>query len=338
MAAKGRYRSSRPVWGVSLISLSVVALFGLVLADPLGVIFGTQSVASAGTVPRLMTIEVEHVDVEAGRSSRIVLPNSSAALLGEFEQLDYELAGVRAGSHEVPRLYLASLPADLPDIDTAVTRKQLFMQTMLPLILRANETVRAERELLIEIAERIDANLALSNSESEWLNAMAERYGTETGDIAGLMVRVDVVPPSLAIAQAAVESGWGTSRFAHEGNAVFGQRVFKEGAGIVPEERDEDGTHEVRAFERLFDSVLAYLHNLNSHWAYEDFRADRAAMRATGERLQAGDLLGDLVAYSEERENYLRILKRVIRQNDLGQFDHARLDRLQLVALDLAYR
>lgn len=331
-------RSSRTGWGVSLVSVLVLALFGLVLADPQGVIFGSRSVASAGTVLRVTVIEAEHDDGLASSPSQIVLPNSSAALLGEFEQLDYELAGVRAGKQDVPRLYLASLPSDLTDIDAAVTRKQLFIQTMLPLILRANETVRAERSLLIDIVARIDAALPLSDSESDWLDKLAERYGAEPGDIEGLMTRVDVLPPSLAIAQAAVESGWGTSRFAREGNAVFGQRVFKEGAGIIPEERDANGTHEVRAFDSLYDSVLAYLHNLNSHWAYDEFRANRAAVRAAGQRPQAGDLLVDLVAYSEEREKYLRILKRVIRENDLEQFDYARLDRLQLVSLEPAYQ
>jgi Bax protein len=338
MANMRRRRSSRSGWGVSLISVLVLALFGLVLADPQGMIFGSHSVASAGTVLRVTEIEAEHDDGLAGSPSQIVLPNSSAALLDEFEQLDYELASVRAGNQEVPRLYLASLPSDLTDIDAAVTRKQLFIQTMLPLILRANETVRAERDLLIDIVERIDAALPLSDSESQWLDKLAERYGAESGDIEGLMNRVDVLPPSLAIAQAAVESGWGTSRFAREGNAVYGQRVFKEGAGIVPEDRDANGTHEVRAFESLYDSVLAYLHNLNSHWAYDDLRANRAAVRASGQRLQAGDLLVDLVAYSEEREKYLRILKRVIKENDLKQFDYARLDRLQLVSLEPAYQ
>ena len=338
MAKMKRRRSSRTGWGISLVGLLVLALFGLVLADPQGMIFGSHSVASAGTVVRVTEIEAEHVDGLADSPAQIVLPNSSAALLDEFEQLDYELAGVRAGDQEVPRLYLASLPSDLTDIAATVTRKRLFILTMLPLILRANETVRAERDLLIDIVDRIDGALPLSEGESSWLDALAERYGAEPGNVDELMIRVDIVPPSLAIAQAAVESGWGTSRFAHEGNAVYGQRVFKEGAGIVPEERDEDGTHEVRAFESLYHSVLAYLHNLNSHWAYEDFRANRADQRASGQRLQAGNLLGDLVAYSEEREKYLRILKRVIKQNNLKQFDYARLDRLQLVSLEPVYR
>ena len=338
MANMRRHRPSRTGWGVSLVSVLVLALFGLVLADPQGMVFGAHSVASAGTVPRVTDIEAEHDDGLAGSPSKIILRNSSVALLDEFEQLDYELAAVRAGNQEVPRLYLVSLPSDLADVATTATRKQLFIQTILPLVLRANETVRAERDLLIDIVARIDAALPLSDSESRWLENLAERYGTEPGDIAGLMGRVDVLPTSLAIAQAAVESGWGTSRFAREGNAVFGQRVFKEGSGIVPEGRDSSGTHEVRAFESLYDSVLAYLHNLNSHWAYGDFRANRAEVRASDQRPQAGDLLMDLVSYSEEREKYLRILKRVINENDLEQFDYARLERVRLVRLESVYQ
>lgn len=334
-----RRRSHRSIWGVGIISLFVVALFALVLADPQGLIFGTQPIAAAGTVPKLATLEVQNDDGGSGDPLLVSVELTTAALLEQFEQNEYELADVRDGIREVPRLYLESLPADLREIEAVVTRKQFFIQTMLPLVLRANEKVWATRDILIDIAERIHAALPLSESERGWLDQLAARYETDPGNLEELFKRVDVVPPSLALAQSAVESGWGTSRFAREGNALFGQRVFREGAGIVPEERDAGTGHEVLAFEALGDSVTAYLHNLNTHWAYDEFRDRREMMRAEASWLESADLIAELVAYSEEREKYLKILKRVIRENRLEQFDHARLNRLQLVVdLDPAYR
>ena len=123
---------------------------------------------------------------------------------------------------------------------------------------------------------------------------MADLYGTDPFDVQELLNRMDVVPPSLALAQAAEESGWGTSRFARQGNALFGQYTYNAKPGIVPAQRDADRRHRVRSHDNLLAAVRAYVHNLNSHWAYEDFRRKRSRLRRAGETISGYVLAGEL--------------------------------------------
>jgi Bax protein len=161
-----------------------------------------------------------------------------------------------------------------------------------------------------------------------WLDETAERYGSKSADPADLLTHVDIVPPSLAIAQAAEESGWGTSRFAREGNALFGQRAYKaHRKGIVPVERPEGTSFRVRAFDHLIDGVKSYMHNLNSHPAYRDFREARAKMRAEEGNIDGYDLAGALLRYSERGVAYVKTIRVIMRSNTLRAFDGARLGR-----------
>ena len=141
-----------------------------------------------------------------------------------------------------------------------------------------------------------------------------------------LMRRVDTVPASLALAQAAEESGWGTSRFAQEGNALFGQWTTAEGEGLVPRRREAEASHKVRVFDELHDAVAAYLHNLNTHRAYRQFRLTRAEQRAESGRLDSVALVEDLKSYSERGEDYVASIKTIIRVNRLRQLDQAAFD------------
>ena len=148
-------------------------------------------------------------------------------------------------------------------------------------------------------------------------------------DFDTLVARVDVIPPSLVLAQAALESGWGTSRFAHEGNAVFGQRSWDEDDGIVPEARRSDETHVVKSFDGLKDSVLAYLVNLNRHGAYRHLRQIRTALHSENLPLDGWTLAAGLDDYAEEPD-YIELVRSVIRFNKLTDFDNARLADLAL--------
>ena len=153
-------------------------------------------------------------------------------------------------------------------------------------------------------------------------------YGLDSLDFDALLKRVDIVPPSLAIAQAAEESGWGTSRFAREGNALFGQRAYKASKkGIVPKERPDGTNFRVRAFDHLIDGVKAYVHNLNSHFAYEDFRDLRATLRAETGHIDGYALAGSLLRYSERGEDYINTIRVIMRVNSLQVFDSAKLGR-----------
>ena len=148
-------------------------------------------------------------------------------------------------------------------------------------------------------------------------------FYVEDGDLGELLARVDAIPPSLVLAQAAQESGWGTSRFAHEGNALFGQRTWKEGAGLDPEGLDDPG-FEIQAFNGLKDSVFAYLVNLNRHEAYRHLREMRAQMRADGTDLDGMTLAAGLDEYAEEPD-YIGKIRALISANNLTDFDGARL-------------
>ncbi len=258
---------------------------------------------------------------------RVTLANSTGKLWDLFRELGYEIEGVRQHGR-VPRLFLASLPADIHNLAGVSKRKITFIKSTLPLILHVNELILQDRQRLEDIRDRVAVGDELSADDSAWLEEIADLYGADRADPAALLKRVDIIPPSLAIAQAAEESGWGTSRFAREGNALFGQRAYKaHKKGIVPHNRDEGKTFRVRAFDHLIDGVKAYAHNLNSHFAYKDFRAARAGMRAESGRVDGYRLAGALQRYSERGADYISTIRLIMRANTLRVLDRARLGK-----------
>ena len=247
-----------------------------------------------------------------------------ADLSRRFLQLGYHLDHVRSGAGEVPRLLLANLPGDMPEIKLVEVRKAMFIQAVLPLILRANEQIAADRQRLRMLVARPSI---WSDADSVWVAQLAFRYSVDQFDLAELTRRVDVIPISLAIAQAAEESGWGTSRFAIEGNAVFGQWTYDPEKGLVPNSREEGRSHLVRSYDGLLGSVSGYMLNLNTHDAYNAFRNRRQAMRTDIGALDATALASTLIYYSEGRRDYTKRIRDIIETNDLTAFDDARLSR-----------
>ena len=138
-------------------------------------------------------------------------------------------------------------------------------------------------------------------------------------------MKVDVVPISLALAQAAIESGWGTSRYLREGNAIFGQYTFDKNKGMVPSQRDKGKEFLVRKFSNLSDATRSYIKNLNTHPAYDKFRQERRNMRMSGELLSGKQLANYLTSYSERRGEYIKDLKKLIESNNFMKFDYADL-------------
>ena len=264
---------------------------------------------------------------------------SADAVIARFESIGYDLDQVRRAASPVPRFYLDALPRDLADMSPISAKKRLFFQAVLPIVLQVNEEITVDRWRLKRLADRFtradtpSPADTLSSADREWLVTMAELYGTDSFDVQELLNRMDVVPPSLALAQAAEESGWGTSRFARQGNALFGQYTYKSKAGILPARRDADRRHRVRSHDNLLAAVRAYVHNLNSHWAYDDFRHRRAELRRDGGQLDGDVLAGELRAYSERRGAYVESIRRIIRQNRLGDFDRAWLYNRQWTAV-----
>ena len=304
---------SRLRWtGLAILGLSAAGLYGVALA---GNPFAPESGFSARSAEDL----ARRAKLAAGP----MLFLDSDRLRDKFADIDYDLAGIRAGEQEVPRLFVTNLPSDLSELPSIAERKRLFIQSMLPIILRINEVILEERHRILTLSAKEAGEL--SRGERAWLAAVAERYGVEGGGFAALIERADILPPSLALAQAAEESGWGTSRFARDGNAVFGERTYTEGAGMVPDRRDSDKTHEVKAFAVLPVSIITYMLNLNTHWAYESLRRERAKMRAAGAPLDGLRLARTLHRYSERGQAYIETIVSIIRGNGLSAFDRAQL-------------
>jgi Bax protein len=190
----------------------------------------------------------------------------------------------------------------------------------LPLILDENNNVALDRKKLFIILNK-NHN---SNLEKKWLKQKFKQYGVLNNDLSTLKVRMDIIPTSLAIAQAAKETGWGTSRFALEGNALFGQWTWS-GEGIKPAGADDDATHKVMKFKILQSSVRAYQRNLNTHSGYKEFRMIRADLRDNNEKLNSLILVNYLDNYAETGKEYIKILKKIIKQNNLTDFDDVKL-------------
>jgi len=255
---------------------------------------------------------------------------SAASLLRLYERAAFDLAAVRGGDSDVPRLYLAQLPADITGLEQIGPRKRAFLRIALPLVLRVNAEIAIERTRAAALLERLADDGALTRRDRRWLTATARRYGvldSAGGDLdealdadarQALLRRMDGVPVALALAQAIVESGWGRSRFAREGNALFGQWTWDKSQGIAPAGAP-DAEHAVKAFESLSHSVRGYMHNLNTHPAYAEFRA----ARANGASARA--LALTLTEYSERGAVYGEDLVEIIVQNSLDDFASARL-------------
>ncbi|MGE4217983.1 MAG: glucosaminidase domain-containing protein [Alphaproteobacteria bacterium] len=253
-----------------------------------------------------------------------------SALETLFGQVGYDLDAVRAGLRGVPRLTLDGVPNDLHDVAHPGDRKATFIAFMLPMILQANERVLEQRRFLEGVSAGLAAGQEPEDGVRARIQAIALEYGVAEDDLPALMERVDIVPPSLAIAQAAIESGWGTSRFVREGNAAYGQQTTSAYDNLIPEARPDGATYRVRAFGSLMESVDSYLRNLNSHAAYADFRKARAALRQAGTDADGTTLAGALEIYSEKGQHYVELVRDIIRRNGLEAFNRARLDTVAL--------
>ena len=236
-----------------------------------------------------------------------------------FEDTDYKLDDIRKNKLVKP-VALDSFPNEITMIENTKERKELFIQIVLPLILKENNNIRLDRKRLFSIINKSNN----TDLEKKWLNKKYKQYGVPSKDLSALKIRMDEVPVSLALAQAAKETGWGTSRFAQEGNALFGQWTWS-GEGLKPKESDEGEGHKVMKFNVLQASVRAYQRNLNTHKTYKEFRLARAKLRDAGEPLDSMKLSQYLDEYAETGQQYVQILQKIIKQNNLKDFDKAKL-------------
>jgi Bax protein len=224
------------------------------------------------------------------------------------------------------------LPARLADPELPVSdRKQLFIETLLPVIEMENLRVLKQRERALQLLQQASLGRQPEADAIQWLQQLAKSYRVEGDPLAdaaaaaALQARVDAVPTGLALAQAANESGWGSSRFAQEANNLFGIWTYDPKQGIKPKQRASGKSHLVRVFDSLRQSVRIYLHTLNSHPAYKPLRSRRAQLRKDRLPLEAAVLADGLVKYSELGQDYVTIIKSVIRDNELERFDYTRI-------------
>ena len=244
---------------------------------------------------------------------------NSETALNLFNDLNYDLKGVRAGQKVKP-IYLTKLPKDLHTLGNNLQKRNLFIQIILPLILDENQKITEDRKKLFSI---LNKNFN-TGGERVWLKRRFKEYKIADQDLAKLKMRMDIVPVSIAIAQAANESGWGTSRFALEGNALFGQWTWSK-KGISPKKKDPNQTHKILQFQILKASVKAYKNNLNTHKAYSEFREARAQLRQQDGHISGMELTKYLKNYASIGQKYVDILEDIIERNSLTDFDKANL-------------
>jgi len=220
---------------------------------------------------------------------------------------------------------------DFASIQEISVKKQQFFDFLEDYVVAENETIQSTRDELTRYVDITHSGVGFSDREREWVFELAAKYHIETEKysekevVDELMLRVDVLPVSLALAQAANESAWGTSRFALQGNNIFGQWCFEEGCGIVPSRRRSDANHEVKSFDNIAGSVEAYFLNINSHPSYSYLRDLRYRMRERDLPFDPMSLAIGLGRYSERGDNYVDEVQNIILQNDLRKRDR-RLD------------
>jgi Bax protein len=244
---------------------------------------------------------------------------NTQTVLNLFEDLEYDLDHVR-NKKKVKPIYFTRLPKDLDKIKSIKEKKETFLQILLPLVVAENEKIKKDRKYLFKI-------LKINNSaeSKKWINKKYKEYKVSDKNINELIEKIDIIPTSIALAQAAKESGWGTSRFALEGNAIYGQWTWN-GDGIEPLEKTKDQNHKILKFPLLRASVKAYIANLNSHRGYKNFRAKRFEMRKQNKKLVGLDLIHELDNYAQTGKEYTKILEKIIKQNDLDELETVIID------------
>ena len=244
---------------------------------------------------------------------------NTQTVLNLFEDLEYDLDRVRS-KKKVKPIYFTRLPKDLDEIKSVNEKKETFLQILLPLIVAENEKIIEDRKYLLKILKKNE-----SEKSRKWLNKKYKSYKVKDKNINELIEKIDLIPTSIALAQAAKESGWGTSRFALEGNAIYGQWTWN-GDGIEPLEKNKDQKHKILKFPLLRASVKAYITNLNTHRGYKSFRVKRASLRKQNKKLAGLELIHELENYAQTGKEYTKILEKIIKQNDLDELEAVTID------------
>jgi len=271
-----------------------------------------------------LTVETDERDLlydilEENNSEINLVRYTTSEIDSLFKEVNYNLKDVR-DTKLVKPIDIGLLPNEIKNIANTKKRKEMFIKIVLPLIVKENNKIRIDRKRLFTILNK-NSN---TDIEKKWLEKKYKQYGARQNDLSTLKVRMDEIPVSLAIAQAAKETGWGTSRFALKGNALFGQWTWS-GEGLKPKNAEEGKDHKVMKFHSLQLSVRAYLRNLNTHSSYRNLRKVRTELRNKNKPLDSLILSKYLDKYAETGSQYIEVLQKIIEQNSLKDFDEARL-------------
>ena len=262
------------------------------------------------------------LEVKRKNVDEVILPNlnlKTETVLNLFKDVEYDLGKVRSQKLVKP-IYFTQFPRDLDALQSTKLKKETFIKIVLPLIVAENERILADREKLKILSNK----KFTSDLEKQWLRQKLLEYKVKKGDLKQLLERMDIIPTSIALAQAAKESGWGTSRFALEGNAIFGQWTWS-GQGIAPLDRASNKNHKILKFPILRASVKAYQNNLNTHKSYSKFRQKRSNLREKNKKISGLELTETLNNYAQTGLEYTKILNQIIRQNRLTDFEPVKL-------------
>jgi len=308
---------------IGLLSFSVVLLFSVAIDFPNTKAYQSPKGSFSATIVEKKGLIKKTFDPFESSKVTSLRHLTAGSLSAKFMELDYNLANVINEGVAVPRILVVNMPREFRRIQETANKKDIFFKTVLPLVLTVNEEILSDRKRLLRIiADKIRSG-RIRSIDKLWLVEISEKYFLDTLDLAELLRRVDIIPPSLALAQAAEESGWGTSRFAVEGNALFGQYTYQTSYSLIPRKREKGKDHNIRAFASLLDAVRSYARNLNTHRAYREFRNRRHALRRSGREITGKTLASKLKSYSERGEKYIRTIKSIMRANRLNNLDKA---------------
>ena len=252
--------------------------------------------------------------------SKVDYIGDAEEMIGIFEKYNFSVESF-LNDQSSNLIIFSSWPSDFLKIKSVSERKKLFINTLLPIIFVENRKILEDRKRILDWWNQSGGEVVSREFWPNWLFELSEKYNYTESSLGNLLIRVDMVPFSLTLSQAAIESGWGTSRYMNEGNAIFGQYTYDGKSGIRPKERAIGKKFFVKKFTTLSESVRSYLKNINTHLAYEDFRQERRKLRMNGESL-SGNILADFLKnYSERNQAYVNDLKLLIESNNFMKFD-----------------
>ena len=270
------------------------------------------------------TIENMKFNDETSESKSVDYISQADEMLEIFKKYEFSVDSF-LNDESANLIIFSSLPDDFMEIKSVNERKKLFINTLLPIIYSENLKILEDRKKILDWWNESQGENFSRDFWPSWLFELSEKYETSDSNLGNLLMKVDVIPISMALAQAAIESGWGTSRYLREGNAIYGQYTFEKDRGIRPERRESNEKFFIKRFSNLSESTRSYFKNINTHRAYVDFREERKKLRMNGVKLSGVKLVKFLTSYSERRDEYVKDVENIIQSNNFMKFDNSYL-------------